>query len=1012
MLKYTVRPSKETALKDFPIKNFFVSPDLSFISGTTDYNTGLVDGEEVIIKSPYLIGNEVNTVNVEDVKIQGRVGVKLTLPVSSITKTIRFDIFSDEDGCYYYEHNKKQRMDSCDEHEGDFFFKTITQKYVEYRGDISYFYEGNEISGYLIDHKFYKALSRDESIEIETYVPIENGLLTIGDYVYETEFKVEGEKPELKLNKYKTPLNGNQLVGLLNGYSCTTMSDTDGSVFIKDYQPSKWERVSKFKIVKHENPRLEPDDVKYGGYRHYVTYQDENYYLNETYIDGDYMGYGVMINNNFYPEISGYVNGEVYEAHKDLGAISSTVYLAETDEILEVVDSLVSFTDGGKFILFIDSSDNTDVTPGNFIIAESNGPIRIFKTVEEDADRKQFVMYQGKRYDVKEHLCDNVILNDVKFPLTYLNDSLTSASTVVNGETLYFNISGGKAVLSNKIYYKENRSTPNTIFVNYGINENGYNVEENSGITVNDINYPVIVDNTETDEGSGLSYYVEFEDIVTETFEITEINGSSTYLCYPVVDETLFDDYEIDYQQREICDIVVNNWKQFNFVVRKDTFGKNPFTPENGLVESMKSEKPYTMSDAFLLENKISILRMENYLSFKFPLVNKIATNIMREDIIKSDFVDSIKNQAINKVIDMEKDVYFPVYKKKVDEEDDMPFHPIRRLRFNLHFRTRDLDNWKIIEDDREFKGDDTPNSRMCNWFVTDYKYYKNDIGTGNKYLHNSSDLLGFLNFTTSEIKYQATKLGKSFLRLSFYSTNNPKTQVLLATSTIFFDEHSAYKKFLDTHRNSDLIYVNTKLFEDSKYDNLKNYADDVKNQTDKIQISGKSISNFSEVLDDNYLNDGFRLSSRFIVDDKYNTNTSSEGYYIYMFKEYSKKLHEATIYMKVEFNHAGIGKTIQFMYPRRIGSDDEVGEPLYMSNPEHLKILKNGFKIEDIYKQTHIPLRVIYDEKDNKYVYYLPEKLRQNNFLNVDDEIMEFNLFETKFANESIVEYNEDNQY
>ena len=99
-------------------------------------------------------------------------------------------------------------------------------------------------------------------------------------------------------------------------------------------------------------------------------------------------------------------------------------------------------------------------------------------------------------------------------------------------------------------------------------------------------------------------------------------------------------------------------------------------------------------------------------------------------------------------------------------------------------------------------------------------------------------------------------------------------------------------------------------------------------------------------------------------------------------------------------------------MYPRRIGSDDEVGEPLYMSNPEHLKILKNGFKIEDIYKQTHIPLRVIYSEKDNKYVYYLPEELRQNDFLNVDDEIMEFNLFETKFANEAIVDCNESNQY
>jgi hypothetical protein len=390
----------------------------------------------------------------------------------------------------------------------------------------------------------------------------------------------------------------------------------------------------------------------------------------------------------------------------------------------------------------------------------------------------------------------------------------------------------------------------------------------------------------------------------------------------------------------------------------------------------------------------------------------------MREDVIKSDFVDSIKNQAVNKVVDMEKDVYFPVYKKKVDDETESSFHPVRRLRFNLHFRTRNLDNWKVIEDDREFKNNDTPNSKMCNWFVTDYKYYKNDFGYNGvnyenlKRLHNSSDLLGFLNFTTNEIRNQATKLGKSFLRLSFYSTNNPKTQVLLATSTIFFDESAAYKKFLDTHRNSDLIYANVKFLEDSKLDSFAEYVDAVSSQEDKIQISAKTISNFSEVVDDNYLNDGFRLSSRFIVDDKYNTNTSSEGYYIYMFKEYAKKLHEATIYMKVEFNHAGIGKTIQFMYPRKNIDDEGVGNPLYISNSSDLNTLKNGFKIEDIYKQTHIPLRVIYSEKDNKYVYYLPEELRQNDFLNVDDEIMEFNLFETKFANEAIVDCNESNQY
>ena len=41
-----------------------------------------------------------------------------------------------------------------------------------------------------------------------------------------------------------------------------------------------------------------------------------------------------------------------------------------------------------------------------------------------------------------------------------------------------------------------------------------------------------------------------------------------------------------------------------------------------------------------------------------------------------------------------------------------------------------------------------------------------------------------------------------------------------------------------------------------------------------------------------------------------------------------------------------------------------------------------------------------------------LPDELRENEELNVDNEIMEFNLFEVKFANESMVDQNEDNSY
>ena len=74
--------------------------------------------------------------------------------------------------------------------------------------------------------------------------------------------------------------------------------------------------------------------------------------------------------------------------------------------------------------------------------------------------------------------------------------------------------------------------------------------------------------------------------------------------------------------------------------------------------------------------------------------------------------------------------------------------------------------------------------------------------------------MLGLLGFTESEIKNRAKKLGKSFLRLSFYSTDDPKTQVLLGTSTVFFNEQLAFKKYMDLHKHDSLKYVNVVEYE------------------------------------------------------------------------------------------------------------------------------------------------------------------------------------------------------
>jgi hypothetical protein len=989
MLKYTVKPSKDTELRDFPIRELFVSPDLSYISGTTDINVGLVNGEQILIKSPYLIGSEVNTINVQTVKRQGNVLVSIDLPVEKITTTLNFPIYSDgndNSNSYILAFNDKVLVDAS----GDTVVSSITQNYVEYNGDICYLFQGST-SGYLINHKFYEANVSDESVTIDALLYIEDGKLIVGDYIYYADFS-KGE-PELRLSKEHQPIESEDIIGLIDGNKCKFKE-------VVDYEPTKWNRVSKFYIEKEENPQLNLDDVLYGGYKHYVTLDNENYYLKNTEItnkedNSKITLYGVTINNIFYNVIPNYDNieYELYDTHHDLLYAGTYVYIGKYDEYVEVKDKLISPSSGGRFVIMVGADGGCDVMPGNYIIAESNSAVELRRTIQTDDEDNEYIEFQGKKYCVEPKICDTVNVSGEDYQLTYLKDDYSSASTVINGDTMYFNVSGTEAWLSHKVYYKDESSlTP--IMVKYGINENHYEITENSGVTVNGIKYPVIDEyEIDTDEISAATKYVLISENIRITLEVTEKNGLNTYLAYPVIDDDTIDATIEDEIQREYCDIIVKNWKTFNFSVRKDTFGNKPLTVENGLMKSMVSKFPYTLHNDYLLENKIEILRMQNYLSFNFPLPFKTANNLRREEIIKNEFVDYIKSESINTIVDMEKDVYYPVWK------DGNEYKPIQQLRFNLHFRTRNFDNWKIYEDDREFKGVDTANSIKSNWFVTDLKYYKNILnGSENEkeHLHNSSDLLGFLNFTTDEIKNQSTKIGKSFLRLSFYSTNDPNTQVLLATSTIFLDENFAYKKYINSKRNADLTFVDVKL-----------------NEQGVTPSSSNTISDSSEVYSDYFFNDDTRLSSRIVVNDKYNTNTSSEGYYIYMFKDYAKKMREETIYMKVEFNHAGIGKTMTFMLPREIGEDDVdgVGSPLYIHKnknvgdlPSDLDKMKNGVKLTDIYKQTHIPIKVIFDDKSNRYVYYLPKKLRENDELGVENEIMEFNLFEIKFANESIV--------
>lgn len=152
-----------------------------------------------------------------------------------------------------------------------------------------------------------------------------------------------------------------------------------------------------------------------------------------------------------------------------------------------------------------------------------------------------------------------------------------------------------------------------------------------------------------------------------------------------------------------------------------------------------------------------------------------------------------------------------------------------------------------------------------------------------------------------------------------FYDSMNPGNQNLLYYSTIFVDAGKLFGKYI-------------KYIEDTPYRSVV-YETDEASETETINVD-KSKTNlvgikvdrepYKDLLkddNDNYFTttdqvEELRLSCRFTVQDKYQSNASSDGFYLYLWKDNESGVIPSDIYMKVEFNHAGYGRTIPFMMP------------------------------------------------------------------------------------------------
>lgn len=396
--------------------------------------------------------------------------------------------------------------------------------------------------------------------------------------------------------------------------------------------------------------------------------------------------------------------------------------------------------------------------------------------------------------------------------------------------------------------------------------------------------------------------------------------------------------------------------------------------------------------------------------SINLPLGIKFRTDLQKEQLM-TDYLTDRRKKSINRITDMEKDVYHPV---QWDNEKNKKKNDIYQIIFNLHFREHRYDDWNaapdsywngVIFDANENKFRLMNNSNQEELGYNYFSYNKDDWDRSNQ-----SDLLCYLNFTNEDIRYQKSKLKKSFLRLLFFDSMNPADQNLLAYSTVFIDSGALFSKYV-------------RHFEDEGFSAL-NYNGDIVLPTSldlngirinrEPMINGETYEEFKNELED------VRLSSQFVIKDKYNSATSSEGFYLYLWRDNDNGIIPSDLYMKVEFNHAGYGRTIPFMMPYEDKDGDNKGKiKTFKEIVEDWSPIKNEDKNKDKYvgygikrylKYSYIHLKYQYDTVDKRHVYYVDTDLYKGTDKSIYgiDNTMKFDLYEAKINFDSEITVNE----
>ena len=927
-----------------------LAQDGSFISGITSSDYGLVDGQKVFVNEDGTNYFDDYKISLKKVTIQGYVVVPQKYQIETYNNVYVGFKFIDGN-IYVFENDNTLTLDSI--------YNDNEENALVYQGQ-------TEI---LINTRYF----------------VENGKVYINGEYYDVDFYEEN--PYIQIRNHTNKL---------------LVYDIDGNEF-NELSFNKTVDVVKFIINKKENYPITIDNISCTRKFMYIKYpsNSENshkYYLEKNYSEDKWELKGFIYDDKIgkykYDTISGSVELDyVYE------------YVKVNGEQYKIYNEWKNTTRGNKLHVYANSSDLTYSVGQTILVHKLN-------------------ISPTARIDVNSYLDTNV--KSVKYNgIIYYtpideNTKETKKLTYVDyfGEKLLFNESLENWGIDNSIS-EEFPSADKYGFILVNDMPLLMYISENQARTMDDYGNNPSVSGIWTDTFEIIEYeYIEIDNIkhiIKNTSRYVEIDGELMELKNEYIE--LFDSSPIklliedihsgnqlrcsisseSYDNSDMMYMLSINYSDFLFELENEIFNSSATSI------APNSERGYAIPI-------YNIYKPIDNINVPILLSNYNGTNLHQEFVVDKMFFDVEEQKAINSPIDMEKDIYYPI--TIVTDGANSGITEVDEIIFDLHFRTRTIDDWKVVSDNNITFVDDGKevSAVKCNYNILDYYDWaseKDDASELIPQIHDDyvdkfakyqpSDLLYFLGFTDDDIFYQKNKVGKSFLRLSFYNGKNPNTSDLLYTSIVFMNEGSLYKKFLDYSQGGGQ-YMSVKEVENVNK-RIKNSIISVSYDTydEKTNSDGIKIGKFT-------CDESKRLSSRFTIKNMFECAESSEGFYLYLFKNFSQGLREQTIYMRVQFNHAGVGKTINFTQPFKENEDETKS---MLTFPDDINILKSGCTLNKLYENLFIEIKVKYDFDLRKFVYYLPSWLVDVDNLNQ----MHFNLYELKIADESNVSVIKKNQ-